>query len=251
MSTEQRFCSECGAPLEENDHFCPVCGAKVVDMSSHSKKKSPTKKAPNSPPPENKKRSTDDTQSEKSKLPSPAPTIDTKQNNNNTSGEDNSSGNIGLLVTLGLILAVVIGGLYGAYIKQENQRAQKEALQKSATKRTQNINRPATDSEPIALLGETFDPKSSDKSRQFINKAVQILGNMDRNKNIYSKEKADRLWSQAKVYAKKGVSTGELGALSLSLMMKNDSYYKNGNLSTIIDVMYEIKKDNDAEVKPY
>ena len=46
MSRKQRFCSECGAPLEENDHFCPVCGSKVMDAGESDQKKSPIKKAP-------------------------------------------------------------------------------------------------------------------------------------------------------------------------------------------------------------
>ncbi len=45
-NAKPKFCSECGAPLGENDRFCPVCGAKVVDMNNHSKKKFPTKKKP-------------------------------------------------------------------------------------------------------------------------------------------------------------------------------------------------------------
>lgn len=52
-----KFCSECGASLEENDHFCPVCGTKVVYVYESDQKKAPAKKAPTPPPPSKKKTS--------------------------------------------------------------------------------------------------------------------------------------------------------------------------------------------------
>ena len=65
MVTKQKFCSECGAPLEENNHFCPACGAKIIDVDKSDQEKSPTKKVASTTPVENKKSSTDDAQSEK------------------------------------------------------------------------------------------------------------------------------------------------------------------------------------------
>ncbi len=50
MNTKPKFCSECGAPLGENDRFCPVCGAKVVDADEPDHKKTPRKKVPTPPP---------------------------------------------------------------------------------------------------------------------------------------------------------------------------------------------------------
>ncbi len=43
-NAKPKFCSECGTPLEGNDRFCSVCGAEVIDISGHSKKKIPTKR---------------------------------------------------------------------------------------------------------------------------------------------------------------------------------------------------------------
>lgn len=70
MSTKPKFCSECGAPLEENDHFCPVCGAKVMNEDESYQKKSPIEKKLGPTTEENKKQSTDDAQSEKIITPS-------------------------------------------------------------------------------------------------------------------------------------------------------------------------------------
>ena len=54
MNTKSKFCSECGAPLEESNRFCPICGAKVIDLDASVLKKSPTKKAPSMPSYKNK-----------------------------------------------------------------------------------------------------------------------------------------------------------------------------------------------------
>ena len=59
MSKKRKFCSQCGAPLEETDRFCPVCGAKVDDIIAPDQKKSPTKKAPIQSPDETEMKSTD------------------------------------------------------------------------------------------------------------------------------------------------------------------------------------------------
>ncbi len=48
MSIKQRFCSECGAPLGENDKFCPVCGTKVLELDTLEETKSPTENVSNS-----------------------------------------------------------------------------------------------------------------------------------------------------------------------------------------------------------
>lgn len=50
-----KFCSECGASLGDNDHFCPVCGAKVVYVNESDQKKSSIKKAPSPLSPSSKK----------------------------------------------------------------------------------------------------------------------------------------------------------------------------------------------------
>ena len=69
MRTKQRFCSECGVSLEENDHFCPVCGAKVLDEDESNQKKSSIKKTTPLAK-ESSKVSKDDIQSEKITIPS-------------------------------------------------------------------------------------------------------------------------------------------------------------------------------------
>ncbi len=44
-STKTKFCSECGAPLDEDALFCAECGAKVEDIKTY-RKKSPINKEP-------------------------------------------------------------------------------------------------------------------------------------------------------------------------------------------------------------
>ncbi len=53
MSRKAKFCSECGAPLGMDDHFCLVCGAKVSYSKDRSANILKTNKMPNSPPPPN------------------------------------------------------------------------------------------------------------------------------------------------------------------------------------------------------
>lgn len=44
--TKSKFCSECGAQLEQNDLFCPICGEKVAELYDPTRKKYPTKRKP-------------------------------------------------------------------------------------------------------------------------------------------------------------------------------------------------------------
>ena len=110
MSIKQKFCSECGAPLEENDRFCPVCGTKVIDEDENDERKPSSKKTPHSPVPENEKRSTDDAQSKKTTTLFSEPTKETGQNDIHASTEDNNYDDIGfwvIMITAFLILWVV------------------------------------------------------------------------------------------------------------------------------------------------
>lgn len=43
MSTKSKFCSGCGATLEEGARFCGVCGMKVIDADEHTQKKTSIK----------------------------------------------------------------------------------------------------------------------------------------------------------------------------------------------------------------
>ncbi len=119
MSTKQKFCSECGAPLEESDRFCPVCGAKVV-VDEPDQKKSPTKKVPNPPPVENENRSTDDAQSE-NPLPRPKSTKKIQQGNGKSYDKDSAPGNNKWLIIVIILSLIIAGGVY-VYIDQQNQK---------------------------------------------------------------------------------------------------------------------------------
>lgn len=55
MSIKSKFCSECDATLEENDRFCAVCGAKVVDMDEQNHEKSSARNASRAMPPKKSK----------------------------------------------------------------------------------------------------------------------------------------------------------------------------------------------------
>lgn len=126
MKVESKFCSECGALLEENDHFCPVCGAKVAGLSEQKLKKSPKQKAPSPPAPKNTMRSIDDSRSKKNTEIPPKSEKEMGQNNKEASAKDNKLSIISWVV-LSIVLLVLAGGIY-IYTEQKNQKNYAEKI---------------------------------------------------------------------------------------------------------------------------
>lgn len=108
MSTTLKFCAECGAPLDKNDRFCPVCGGKVIEDDEQNHEKSPAKNASSSPPPNKSRPKVAPYVSTSSKESSLSPTEEIQ-----TPPYARFSYRIGaMIIDWSLIALIVLGGFY-------------------------------------------------------------------------------------------------------------------------------------------
>ena len=114
MNSISKFCSECGAPLEEDARFCGECGATVTDLPDSNESKLEQEKIESSP-----------REAEKKDFNPPPPKLEKKnrQDNSTTHSEDSSfSNNHKWLIPL-IILFIILagGGAVYVYMEQQNQ----------------------------------------------------------------------------------------------------------------------------------
>ncbi len=98
MSSIPKFCSKCGAPLEESDRFCPVCGIKIPDFNE-PKKNEPAQKKP-------------------------------ERKNEIYGQENNRKNNYGLIIAATIIILALVGISY-VYISQQKKETQPLSISNS------------------------------------------------------------------------------------------------------------------------
>ena len=211
MKIEARFCSECGAQLEEGTFFCGECGAKVTEAKKQQK---------NEPP-----------------------TTETEHKHNEASTKNSSSNNSGLWLILGIVILIIIGGTY-IFIEQQNQSTYVK-LDKNEAPDTNyfaatSLATPETDAGPITLLGETYDPSSSFNDSRIAEKKACDNG------DAIACSKLGSMYKEGK-----GVKKDILNALIYYQISCDISDYYCGMLGSIYEKGQGVKQDIFKALKYY
>ena len=153
MDAVSKFCSVCGAPLDEGAHFCGKCGAPLTDShdSSQRETESPQKKP------------------------------EAREKNKETPHEKSGSGKyMGLLIASFILLLLVTGGTYVYFEQQQN---------KEYSIVTPSVQTPSeSQGEPITLLGQTYNPNTSVDPKKYTDKAKQIADKLESSQGAYSQD---------------------------------------------------------------
>ncbi len=192
MSSESRFCSECGAPLEEGAQFCGKCGAPVSDHRG---------KIQSVPEPE----------------PAREKPQETRENDKGSDKkENNSSKYVGLIALIILLLVIAGGGAY-LYFEQQNKKSYAAATPLAQTPSN-------SQGESITLLGETYNPNSSADPKKYTDKAKKIVDKLERNQNSYSKDQQRIIWNDVIENIQMAISLDDAEAYYLLALIYEDGY---------------------------
>ena len=189
MDAVSKFCSVCGAPLDEGAHFCGKCGAPVTDSHDISQREteSPQKKS------------------------------ETREENKETPHEKSGYGKyMGLLIASLVLLLFVAGGTY-VYFEQENK--------KEYTIATPLVQTPSKNQGgQITLLGQTYNPNTSVDPKKYTDKAKQIADELERSQGAYSQDQKRKIWNQIIENIQMAISLDDPEAYYLLALIYEDGY---------------------------